>query len=150
MDLCPLSIRGTFKNSLSILILFPILFALLLSGCADNHRVMSGEEVHSLFAGKTVKGYHEKSEYSFVSYYEPTGTFRSYQGGSGEPRSGKWWVDSGSENICIEWEDEQGVFRRTMVTDDDGRYWKILVKPNGKRIPIVTFEEFTDGNVNNL
>lgn len=112
-------------------------------------RTLSGDEVQSLFSGKTVKGYHEKSKYSFTSYYEPSGTFRSYQGEEIEPRLGKWWINS-SGDICIHWEDESQDLCRKMITDDNGHYRKVLVKPNGKQILIVSFESFVDGNVLDL
>jgi len=119
------------------------------SGCATDGRVLSGDEVRALFSGKTVKGYHEKKEYPFTSYYEPSGTFRSYQDGATVPRSGRWWVND-SGDICIQWKGEPQSFCRKMITNDKGDYWKVLVKSGGKRILIVTFESFVDGNVNNL
>ena len=112
-------------------------------------RILSGDEVQSLFSGKTVKGYHEKKKYSFTSYYEPAGTFRSYQGEVIEPRLGKWWVNS-SGDICIRWQGESQDLCRKMMTDDDGHYRKVLVKPSGKQILVVSFESFVDGNVHDL
>jgi hypothetical protein len=112
-------------------------------------RTLSSDEVQVLFSGKTVKGYHEKRKYSFTSYYEPTGIFRSYQGEAKEPRLGKWWVNS-SGDICIHWEGESQDLCRKMMTDDDGHYWKVLVKRSGKQILIVSFESFVDGNMYDL
>lgn len=115
----------------------------------SDWRTLSGDEVQVLFSDKTVKGYHEKREYAFTSYYEPTGIFRSYQGEAKDPRLGKWWVNN-SGDICIHWEGESQDLCRKMMTDDDGHYWKVLVKTSGKQIVIVSFESFVDGNVHGL
>jgi hypothetical protein len=116
-------------------------------GCRED-RVLSGEEARALFAGKTVTGYHEKKGYRFKSYYDPAGTFRSYQGGSSTPKHGKWWInESGDE--CVEWQGESPLCRK-IVTDDKGHYWKIKIKRNGKRILIVSFMRFFEGNPEKL
>ena len=138
----------------SIAILTVLLVAISLIGCgvATSKRTLSANEVRKLFAGKTVEGYHEKRNYAFTSYYEPDGTFRSYQGGSKTPRHGKWSVN-GNGDICVYWQDTRENLRRKMVTDDKGNYWKVLFKktPRGtKRILIVTFKSFVEGNPNNL
>lgn len=133
--------------------LFTII-ALLLAltvGCSEewHGRKLTGPEIQGLFAGKTVTGYHEKHGYSFESYYESTGTFRSYQGGSKTPRHGKWSVENG-DNICVLWLDTSERLCRHMVTDDKGRYWKVLFKPGGTRVLIVTFHSFEPGNTKGL
>jgi len=123
-------------------------------GCSNGvgRRTLSGDEVRRLFAGKTVQGYHEKRSYAFISYYELDGTFRSYQGGSKIPRHGNWSV-SDNGDICVYWQDTKEKFCRKMVTDDRGNYWKVLFKKTRKgtkRILIVTFKSFAEGNPNNL
>lgn len=138
----------------AILVILLIFISLIGCGTAGRtgRRTLSGNEVRNLFAGRTVQGYHEKRNYAFISYYEPDGTFRSYQGGSKTPRHAKWWID-GSGGISIRWEDTGETFSRKIVTDDKGNYWKVLFKktPKGtKRILIVTYKSFTDGNPNNL
>lgn len=123
------------------------------TGCGDKRRALTAAEVKALFAGKTVVGFHQKHGYAFRSYYEPAGTFRSHQTGAGraeaKPRQGRWWVE-GSGRICVRWADGARDLCRTMVTDGKGHYWKILIKGNGKRIPIVRFESFTAGNAQKL
>jgi hypothetical protein len=127
-----------------------LLMLLTATGCGTtDKRILSGDEVQALFSDKTVGGYHEKNRYYFISYYEPSGTFRSYQGEEKVQRLGKWWV-TGSGDICIRWQEESEDLCRKMETDDNGHYWKVLIKDNGKRIPIVSFESFVDGNVNGL
>jgi len=125
-----------------------ILILLSISGCNGYGRVLSAEETRILFAGKTVKGYHEKKDYRFESYYEPNGHFRSYQNGSPTPRLGRWWVTEQGD-ICISWHDETGELCRKMMVDDAGQYRKVLFKSSGKRVLIVTFESFVSGNMNN-
>ena len=141
------------KSTRLIIVTFLLIAVIAaLIGCSIGKRVLSGDEARNLFAGKTVQGYHEKRNYAFISYYEPDGTFRSYQGGSKTPRHGKWWVNDKGD-ICIHWQDTGENLYRKMVTDNKGNYWKVLFKktPRGtKRILIVTFKSFTEGNPNNL
>jgi hypothetical protein len=113
-----------------------------------KRRVLSGAEITSLFAGKTVRGEHDKRGYSFRSYYQADGVFRSYQGGKKTPRIGKWWTRG--NRICVRWRDGSRDWCRNMVTDGKGRYWKVLIKGSGKRIPIVTFRSFAAGNPDKL
>lgn len=143
------------KNSLIATFLAMLVFISLI-GCGSTstigRRTLSGDEVRKLFAGKTVQGYHEKRNYAFTSYYEPDGTFRSYQGGSKTPRHAKWSV-SDNGDICVYWQDTKENLCRKMVTDDRGNYWKVLFKKTRKgtkRILIVTFKSFAEGNPNNL
>ena len=127
-----------------------LLMLLTATGCGTaDRRILSGDEVQALFADKTVSGFHEKYRYDFISYYEPRGTFRSYQGEAKELHVGQWWVNN-SGDICIRWEKESEDLCRKMETDDQGRYWKVLIKDNGTRVPIVTFESFVEGNVDGL
>ena len=137
---------------IAIVILLLVVASLI--GCSNGvgRRTLSGDEVRRLFAGKTVQGYHEKRNYAFISYYEPDGTFRSYQGGSKTPRHGNWSV-SDNGDICVYWQDTNENLCRKMVTDNRGNYWKVLFKKTRKgtkRILIVTFKSFTEGNPNNL
>ena len=124
------------------------LFFVGLLGCSKELRTLSGEEAQALFSDKTVSGKHEKHGYSFISYYEPTGTFRSYQDGSKTPQLGKWWIRN--DTICIRWQEEKEDLCRHMMTDDNNKYWKYLIKNNGKQVKIVTFNSFEPGNPNNL
>jgi len=136
-------------KTISIIAIALVMVAALAFECNAEWRILSNDEVIDLFTGKTVKGYHVKKKYAFTSYYEPTGTFRSYQGEAREPRLGKWWVNNEGD-ICIRWQDESKDLCRKMITDDDGNYRKVLVKKNGKQILIVRFESFIDGNANDL
>ena len=124
------------------------LLTIILWGCSQETRNLSGQEAKMLFSNQTVSGYHEKHGYSFVSYYDPSGTFRSYQNGSKTPKIGKWWVTDAQ--ICIRWEIEGKDLCRNMVTDQKQQYWKYLIKSNGARIKLVTFHSFETGNPKNL
>ena len=143
------------SNAIKLIAIVALLLVVTsIIGCSNGvgRRTLSGDEVRRLFAGKTVQGYHEKRNYAFTSYYEPDGIFRSYQGGSKTPRHGKWSVN-GNGDIYVYWQDTRENLRRKMVTDDKGNHWKVLFKktPKGtKRILIVTFKSFVEGNPNNL
>ncbi len=118
-----------------------------LVSCRDE-RQLRGDEIRELFAAKTVEGRHEVHGYTFRSYYEPTGTFRSYQNGAKTPRKARWWLVG--DDICIRWEDEPEDLCRIIVTDDDGRYRKVKVLPDGRHKVVVTFSSFTPGNAGGL
>ena len=121
-----------------------MLVALVLSlqmavGCAltDDRRLLSASEIQELFAGATVTGRHEVRGYTFKSFYQADGHFRSHQGGATTPREGTWWVVEPDE-ICIRWSDTRETFCRHMATDGQ-RHWKVA---SGSRRNIVTFESF--------
>lgn len=139
------------KTRLRIIVAVGLLVAAV--GCGDKRSALSASEVKTLFSGKTVVGMHQKYGYAFRSYYEPAGTFRSYQTGKAraeaKPRKGRWWVED-TGKICVRWADGNRDLCRTMVTDGKGHYWKILIKGNGKRIPIVRFNSFMAGNAQKL
>lgn len=117
---------------------------------------LSGAEIRQLFAGKTVSGYHVKRGYSFTSYYEPDGTYRSYQSyglvpdsfEDMEPRHATWVISS--DQICITWQDTgEGPLCRHMIRDRAGNYTKVL-KKGGRKITVVRFNSFEPGNPENL
>lgn len=114
------------------------------TGAVDLKRA----EIVALFSGKTVRGHHERKNYDFKSYYEPTGELRSHQGKDGKVREATWAVKS--DEICITWKDDPEELCRTMVKAADGSYRKEKVKKNGDRLVVVTFESFTDGNPDKL
>lgn len=121
--------------------------ALLLAACSGE-RDLAGAEIQVLFSGHTVEGHHDVHGYDFRSYYEPTGTFRSYQNGAPTPRTARWWI--AGDDICIRWDDEGEDLCRAMVVDRGGTYRKVKVLPGGERKIVVTFKSFTPGNPGRL
>lgn len=115
---------------------------------ASEAKELSGDEITSLFADKTVKGHHERKDYDFRSYYAADGTFRSHQGPDGELHEGTWRVDG--PDICIRWKDESEDLCRRMVQDPDGSYRKVKLRGRKPPLTVVTFESFTDGNPEDL
>lgn len=135
-------------------LLLPIALLVACDGGEGKDPAKSGDfdlkkaEIVALFAGKTVKGHHERKHYDFESYYEPTGSLRSYQGSDRKRREATWTVKN--DEICITWQDDPEELCRKMVKAADGSYRKEKVKKNGDRLVVVTFESFTDGNPNKL
>ncbi len=125
-----------------------VLLALGAWGCNKSERQLTGAEMEALFAGKTVVGRHELRGYTFRSYYEPGGTFRSYQGGRTTPRHGQWAVEA--DQVCIAWQDTSERFCRRMFVDPGGTYRKVMTVARGERVVVVTFERFTVGNPHGL
>lgn len=120
-----------------------LLFTVFLVGCSDD-QALTGDQIQTLFSGKTVTGHHEVHDYDFESYYDADGTFRSYQDATGRPKRAKWWV--ASNDMCIQWETQSQPLCRPIVSR--GNTYRKVVKPNGKLI--VTFESFQPGNPKSL
>lgn len=118
-------------------------------GCDDPTRTLTGDEIRRQFSNKTLRGTHHRRGYTFHSYWDADGTFRSYQGGSKTPRNGRWWLEGGDQ-ICIEWQDTGERFCRNIVVDDEGNYHKELIKGNGRHIRLVSYHSFVDGNPDGL
>jgi hypothetical protein len=113
----------------------------------SDERFLTGPEIQTLFAGKTVTGRHEIHGYSFKSYYEPAGRYRSYQNDSKTPRRAKWWV--AGDDICVRWDDTPEDLCRKMVIDAQRRYKKVLLVRGSQKL-VVTFHSFTPGNPDKL
>lgn len=113
----------------------------------DLGRQLSGPEITSLFAGKTVEGHHEIHGYDFRSYYEPNGTYRSHQSDKAAARSARWWVKG--DEICVRWDDAPEDLCRRMFVDGSGVHRKVKVTGD-ERVVVVTFKRFSPGNPSNL
>lgn len=118
----------------------------LVVGC-EQQRELSAEEIRALFSGKTVEGYHEIYQYTFRSYYEPDGTYRSYQDASTQPRNAKWWIEG--KDMCIQWASQSIELCRRIIKV--GGIYKKVMRKNGKtKKVVVTYKRFRTGNPNNL
>ena len=117
----------------------------LLTGCSEQ-RELSPLELQALFADKTVEGYHDVYKYKFRSYYDPAGTFRSYQDSSGRAQTAKWWVKG--KAICIRWDGQATELCRAVVAKG-GRYRKVA-RIGGRTTTVVRFSRFRDGNPDHL
>lgn len=121
--------------------------ALWLTSCGragEGWRKLSENEVRELFAGSTVEGYHELNHYSFRSYYQPSGAFRSEQGEPKKIREGQWRTTK-SGDICVRWQDEARDLCRAMVVDQAGQYRKVKEGLLGTTV-VVTFKRFAKEN----
>jgi hypothetical protein len=107
---------------------------------------MSGEAVEVLFKGKTANGTHLKQEYSYKVYFDPNGNLTEVKTG-GEQSKGKWRVD-GDGNHCARIHGDEE-FCWPVRDNGDGSYTKRKrkdTKKGSKEIPVVRFQNFTDGN----
>lgn len=115
---------------------------------------MGGDEIRTLFSGKTVRGHHERFGYDFRSFYEPAqgdagGRFRSHQSDKAQVRAARWWIVE--DWICIRWDDRPTDLCRNMVDTgaSQGRYRKVEIDGDRRAI-VVTFESFEEGNPQGL
>ncbi len=145
--LITMAVRSTLV-AITVILIVPYLPA-----CRDGGgevRTLTGDEIRRQFSDKTLRGTHHRKGYTFHSYWDANGTFRSYQNGSKTPRNGRWWI-RGDDLICVEWQDTPGeTLCRNIVVDNGGTYYKELIKSKGRRIRIITFHSFVDGNPDGL
>lgn len=121
-----------------------VLALAFLAGCGDAEEgeLLSAAEVRELFSEARVEGHHEKRGFAFRSVYLADGVFYSNREGETAQREGAWRVQEDG-NICIRWKDDPEVpdeYCRRIARLDGGRYRKVLVKPGGKRVLIVSYE----------
>ncbi|WP_422365409.1 hypothetical protein [Pelagibius sp.] len=133
-----------------------LIFALLVAGLAacatakeqhlqDGFRVMTGEEIVSVFSGQTVEGRYSDGRGVFVEFRSADGRLTTIES-DGRTYHGTWSVDG--DWLCFIYTDFP-VKKCVEVLTKDGRY--VDIRTGGRE-----FGKFTDitsiqpGNVNNL
>ncbi len=109
--------------------------------CAAE-KTLTGDEVKALFSGKTVDYSHVTRGFRMSVFYEEDGSMRGMR--DGNTLRGSWRVNDKGE-LCIEYGKGD---RCRHIVEKDGEYRKYK-EENGKKIHIVTYHTFTDGNPNN-
>jgi hypothetical protein len=100
-------------------------------------------QVKKIFSGKTISGSDLERGTRFKRYFDPNGTILS--DANGYKSTGQWHVDSHGA-LCVKW-DNEGQERCDHIKDNgDGTYTKTRNK-NIKKIPLVEYKDFTDGNL---
>ena len=130
------------------LIIKSILFAGFISfsfGSAVADEELNAEEVKALFSGKTVSWVQHKKGHTGTGYFAPDGKLTGLRNGTDKFQYG--WSVNDDGHLCIEKSSETNC-RVIEKSGDEIR--KIKVKPNGKRIHIMTYSDFVDGNPNNF
>ena len=121
----------------------------ILAACFhDDARALSSDAAYDLLAGNIVEGYHHKKEYHFRRYYDPAGRFRSINTGTDVEQSGAWRIESNGV-VCILWDGDSDELCRNIVSSG-GSYKKVLIKPDGKRIDIISYSRFATGSADDL
>lgn len=105
-------------------------------------KILTGDEVTALFSGKTVDYILVTKDYAVSVYYAEDGSMRGIS--RGKKMSGSWHVNDKGE-LCIDYGKGE---RCRHIIEGDGVYKKYKDK-DGKKIHIVTYHTFTDGNQNN-
>lgn len=129
------------ENSFISFVLFFVLIALVGSAQADKN--LNADEVKTLFSGKTSEWKHEKKGFTASGYFGPDGKLKGVKGGS-KSFQVRWSVNDSGE-LCIH--KRKGVLCRIIEKSGDV-YKKYKIKSNGKRIHVVTYKSFVDGNPN--
>ena len=137
--------KSIMRGSVILIVFFISGYATTPHGGELAANDLSTAETTKLFSGKTVEGTQVKKGYSFKAYFDPNGTIRVVYDNGGK-RQGKWRVDNKGRK-CIQWE----VFGNKkemcqIIVNDEGVYKEINLTKKGRRIHVVTFKEFTEGN----
>lgn len=135
------------KNLLAGLSILPMYVAF---SAVSHAAQLTGEEIRALVSDKTVYAYHEKKDFEITTYFAPDGTLKSVR--NNEKYTGKWRIEG--DTHCIQFNDPfsgQPRKDRCMYIEKDGDTVKrIKETPNGKRIHIITYRRFADGNAEGL
>jgi hypothetical protein len=116
--------------------------AMAFSGPSAAEKTLTGDEVKALFSGKTVDYTHVTTGFEMSVYYAEDGSMRGMRG---ENKTGGSWRVNDNGELCIEYGKGD---RCRHIVEEDGVYRKYK-ENNGKKIHIVTYHTFTDGNPHN-
>ena len=126
----------------------PFLFIGFISlplGAVVADEILGADEVKALFTGKTANWKNHKKGHTGIGYFAPDGKLTGLKNGTDKIQHG-WHVNDDGE-LCI---DKSGDTKCTIIEKSGDEIKKIKVKPNGKRIHIMTYSNFVDGNPNNF
>jgi hypothetical protein len=112
------------------------------SGPSAAEKALTGDEVKALFSGKTVDYTIVRQGFSVSAYYAEDGSMRGLS--RGKKMTGSWHVNDKNE-LCIEYGKGD---RCRHIVEEDGVYRKYKEK-DGKRVLVVTYHTFTEGNPHN-
>lgn len=101
---------------------------------------LSGDEIKSVFSGKTASGDHLKKGLGVKSFHASDGSYKSVLS-DGTVRTGKWWVDA--DTLCLKFDGEGKDRCRQIESDGSGGYKKIHPR-KGKAV--VHFKSLEDGD----
>ena len=136
---------GSVKQTLMIKSTLIAGLLTLTLGPAFADEDLNADEVKALFSGKTVSWVHHKKGNTGTGYFAPDGKLTGLRNGKDKIKYG-WTVNEEGE-LCI----DKGSETNCRVIEKSGdEIRKIKVKPNGKRIHIMTYSDFVDGNPNNF
>jgi len=128
-----------------------VLCATLLTSGSAYAEQLNGDQVNALISDKTVYAYHEKKDFDITTYFSPDGKIISAR--NEEKYIGKWHIQADGSH-CIRFNDpysgEPRKERCMFIEKDGDTYKRIKVKPNGRRIHVISYKRFADGNAENL
>jgi len=121
-----------------------------MSGCMSmpfmDGRYVMADEIHSLFAGKTVYARNVKTKTKSVSYYSPDGKVRQIR--HGRKRTGIWFIND-KGRMCLQMESAAKATCRVVVMGDDGVVRKYRRSQKRWKLSVV-YERFENGNTKKL
>jgi len=124
-------------------ILFIGFMSLPIGAVVADEELNSGE-VKALFSGKTASWVNHKKGNTGTGYFSSDGKLTGLKNGTDKIQYG-WHVNDDGD-LCI----DKGSDTKCRVIEKSGdEIRKIKVKQNGKRIHIMTYSNFVDGNPNN-
>jgi len=118
--------------------------AILFINTASADRQLSSDEIRKLYSNQTINSYHLIKDFDISVYFNPNGQFYGIKDDS--IFQGKWEVTNNG-TICMTREGGKTFCRQVHV--DNGTYYKVKVKGNGKLKRILEYKSFSEGNTKN-
>ncbi len=110
---------------------------------ACPERVLSAEEVLTLFSGNTYVAVIPSRKLKMTVYVDPDGSMRGMQ--NGHKFNSKWQINEQGE-ICVSYKDKMSC---RIVMLQEGVYKKFKVTEKGEKVVLVVYESFAKGNIHN-
>lgn len=116
----------------------------LSAGICQAEEFLTADQIKQLVSGKTVTAKHLKRDVDLVTFFSSDG--QVFGLANGNKRKGKWWTDEKNQQ-CIKWDHKEKTFCRGIKAMGDGTYQKIkFKKKRKKKIPVVQWLKFEEGN----
>lgn len=103
-------------------------------------RVLNADEVRELFSGNTYEAVIPSRGLTMTVYVDPDGTMRGMQGGH---KFTSKWVVSDQGEICVSYKDKMSC---RLVMEENGVYKKYKTDEQGKKVVLVVYQSFAQGN----
>jgi hypothetical protein len=120
-----------------------ILLSFFLSHTASAERVLTAAEVTQLFSGNTYTAAIPSRNIQMTVFVDPNGSSRGMQ--AGHKFTSNWSINEKGE-FCVSYKQRLSC---RFVMEDEGVYKKYKINEQGKKMVLVIYQSFEQGNVHN-